>query len=75
MTMTSYRLECWRLGLLGQTEAHPLRRIQALIRHRAADADAIARWLILCDIKADLAADDDDTGACVPVNTTEDIHP
>ena len=52
----SYGLECWRYGLIGQkTEVHPLRRVQALIRHRAADSWAIERFLALDDIRADLA--------------------
>lgn len=51
-----YRLLCWKHGILGQrTEAHPLRRVQALIRHRGAEADAIMRWVILCDMRADVA--------------------
>lgn len=54
----NYRLECWKHGFLGKTEAHPLRQIQALIRARAADAAAIERFLILCDIKLEL--DDDE---------------
>jgi hypothetical protein len=55
----SYRLECWRYGFIGQnTEVHPLRRVQALIRFRAADSWAIDRFLILCDIRAEIADED-----------------
>lgn len=51
----SYRLELFRHGFIGSVEPHPLRRIQALIRHRAAEAEAIDRWLLLGDIRAILA--------------------
>jgi hypothetical protein len=51
-----YRLECWRCGIIGP-EPHPLRVIQAMLRARAAEADAIERWLILQDIRAFLADD------------------
>jgi hypothetical protein len=52
----SYRFELWRYGFIGtSTAVDPRRAIQALIRHRAADSWAIERWLILCDIRADLA--------------------
>lgn len=63
--MSGYRIACWQHGLIGKAEVHPLRRIQAMLRFRAAEADAIERWLVLCDIKAELAADTDQptTGA------------
>lgn len=52
--MTGLRYEYWRHGFIGKIEPHPLRRIQAMIRARAAEADAIERRLILCDIRADV---------------------
>ncbi len=55
--MNNYQLECFRHGFTGKTEPHPLRRVQALIRAHSADAEAIARWLVICDIKAELAAE------------------
>jgi hypothetical protein len=59
----SYRLETWRYGFIGNNaESNPRRAIQALLRHRAADSWAIERWLILCDIRADLAAYDEERG-------------
>jgi hypothetical protein len=58
----SYRFELWRYGFIGKTEANPRRVIQALLRHRAADSWAIERWLILCDIRAELAAYDEERG-------------
>lgn len=57
MEQDSYRVACFRHGLIGKVEPHPLRRIQALIRFRAAEAESIERWLILCDIRAMLAAE------------------
>jgi hypothetical protein len=56
-TMAEYRLACWRHGFLdsGYVERSPHRQLQALIRYRGAEADAIERWLILCDIRAMLA--------------------
>jgi hypothetical protein len=48
----------WRYGFIGnKTEGNPRRSIQALIRFRAADAWAIERFLILNDIRAELAAE------------------
>ena len=63
--MESYRLQHWRLGFIGIIEVDPRRRVQALIRARGAEAEAIERWLILCDIKAIL---DDRTIAPDPLD-------
>jgi hypothetical protein len=52
--MPGYALACWHAGLIGKAEAHPLRRIQALLRFRAADPEAIER--IHCEIRAELDA-------------------
>jgi hypothetical protein len=58
MDTESYRFELWRYGFIGnKTEGNPRRSIQALIRFRAADAWAIERFLILNDIRAELAAE------------------
>lgn len=51
-----YRLELWRCGIIG-SEPHPLRVIQAMLRRRAAEAEAVERWLILNDIRCFLADD------------------
>jgi hypothetical protein len=59
----SYRLACWHHGFIGRAGDHPFRTLQALIRFRAADAWAIERWLILCDIRAELAAEYEAVGA------------
>lgn len=54
--MSGYCLSLFRYGFTGTAgEAHPLRRVQALIRHRAHEAEAIERWLIINDIRAFLA--------------------
>lgn len=56
--MTTYRLECWRHGFIGnRADAQPRRALQALLRFRAADAWAIDRFLLLADIRAELAAE------------------
>jgi hypothetical protein len=58
----SYRLALWRYGFIGNNaEAQPRRAIQALIRFRAADAWAIERFFILTDIRAELAAEMEET--------------
>ena len=58
MDTESYRFELWRYGFIGnKAEANPRRSIQALIRFRAADTWAIDRFLILNDIRAELAAE------------------
>ena len=41
---TSYRVELYRLGFIGRGETSPYRLIQALLRARASDADALERW-------------------------------
>ncbi len=53
----SYRLELWRLGFLGRGVVSPYRLIQALLRARASDADALERWrqsVEVLDIRSDL---------------------
>jgi hypothetical protein len=52
---TNYRLACWRHGFIGRTEVHPLRQVQALIRARGAEANAVERWLVLGNIRAEMA--------------------
>jgi hypothetical protein len=42
--MAAYRLELFRLGFLGRAEAHPLRRVQALLRAQACDREALEIW-------------------------------
>ena len=49
-----YRLLCFQYGFIGKTEAHPLRRVQALIRRRGEEAEAIERFWIMTDIRAEL---------------------
>ncbi len=51
---TGYRAQCFRHGFIGTAEAHPLRRIQALIRQRGWEAEAIERFWIMTDIRAGL---------------------
>ena len=51
---TGYRALCFQHGFLGQTEVHPLRRIQALIRRRGEEAEAIERFWIMTAIRAEL---------------------